>query len=89
MGLQNIVWGYDSVDWSFGENGVTKADIDGNYEQFIGKLNAGKFNKAGAILLAHELNEFTMQEAIDWYPKLRSAFSVWNIPRDHIYLTQR
>jgi len=75
MGLQNIVWKYDSVDWSFGENGVTKANIDGNYEQFIGKLNAGKFNKAGAILLAHELNNFTMQEAIDWYPKLRSAFS--------------
>ena len=89
MGLQNIVWRYDSVDWSFGENGVTKTDIDNNYKQFIGNLEAGKFNKAGAILLAHELNNFTMQEAIDWYPKLRSAFSVGNIPRDHLYLTQR
>ena len=89
MGLRTMLWGYDSEDWSEGQNGVTKADIDNKYQQFIGQLKAGKFNKAGAVLLAHELNHFTMQEAIDWYPRLKSAFSVRNIPRDHIYLTQR
>ena len=35
-----------------------------------------------ALLLAmdhHELNNFTMQEAINWYPKLKSACKVWCI----------
>lgn len=75
MGLRTMLWGYDSEDWSEGQNGVTKADIDNKYQQFIGQLTAGKFNKAGAVLLAHELNQFTMQEAIDWYPRLKSSFS--------------
>ena len=27
-------------------------------------------------MLTHELNNFTMQEAINWYPRLKAAFSV-------------
>ena len=30
-------------------------------------------------MLTHELNNFTMREAINWYPKLKSAFKVWCI----------
>ena len=30
-------------------------------------------------MLTHELNNFTMQEAINWYPKLKSACKVWCI----------
>lgn len=89
MGLQTILWKFDSDDWEEGENGVTKATVDNNYAQLIAKLNAGQFNEFGAIILAHELSQFTMQEAIDWYSRLNAAFSVRNIPRDHIYLTQR
>ena len=89
MGLQTILWGYDSDDWAFGENGITKADIDNNYKMFIKQLTAGTFNSAGGIILTHELSNFTMQEAINWYTRLHSAFSVRNIPRDHVYLTQR
>jgi len=33
------------------------------------------FNTAGGILLAHELNNFTMSEAIKFYPQLKAAFS--------------
>lgn len=32
--------------------------------------------KNGAILLAHELNNFTMQEAMDYYDRLKGAFKV-------------
>ena len=28
-------------------------------------------------MLTHELNNFTMQEAVNWYPKLKAAFKVW------------
>ena len=30
-------------------------------------------------MLTHELNNFTMQEAVNWYPKLKAAFKVWCI----------
>ena len=32
--------------------------------------------QAGAIMLTHELNNYTMSEAIKWYPALRAAFEV-------------
>ena len=32
--------------------------------------------QAGAIMLTHELNNYTMSEAIKWYPSLRAAFNV-------------
>ncbi|KAI9456020.1 hypothetical protein BJY52DRAFT_1277572, partial [Lactarius psammicola] len=76
LGLQTIMWKYDSFDWSVGQGNFTAADVDKHYNLFIEDLAAGKFNTIGAILLTHELNNFTMQEAIKWYPKLKSAFSV-------------
>ena len=30
-------------------------------------------------MLTHELNNFTIQEAVNWYPKLTSACKVWYI----------
>jgi hypothetical protein len=30
-------------------------------------------------MLTHELNNFTMQEAVNWYSKLKAAFKVWCI----------
>ena len=32
--------------------------------------------QVGAIMLTHELNNYTMSEAIKWYPSLRAAFNV-------------
>ena len=70
LDLQTIVWKYDSFDWEAGP------DVDGNYQLFINNLTAGNFNKVGGILLTHELNDFTMEKAIEWYPRLKSHFSV-------------
>jgi hypothetical protein len=35
----------------------------------------------GAIMLTHELNNFTMQEAITFYPQLKAAFAVRRVPK--------
>lgn len=32
--------------------------------------------QVGAVLLAHELNNFTMSEAVKYYDRLRSSFKV-------------
>ncbi|KAH9024069.1 putative chitin deacetylase [Lactarius pseudohatsudake] len=75
LGLQTIMWERDSFDWRAGLDNFGPADVDENYSLFVNDLTAGDFNTVGGILLTHELNNFTMQEAINWYPKLKSTFS--------------
>ncbi|KAI0295340.1 chitin deacetylase [Multifurca ochricompacta] len=75
LGLQTILWKYDSNDWRVGLNNVTATDVDTYYNLFISNLTAGNFDTVGGIMLTHELNNFTMQEATKFYPQLKSAFS--------------
>jgi hypothetical protein len=81
MGLQTILWQYDSNDWRVGTGNYTTTDVDAAYQLFIGNVTAGTFNTVGGIMLTHELNNYTMQEAVNHYPQLKAAFSV----RDHTY----
>ncbi|KAJ7189935.1 hypothetical protein B0H12DRAFT_1246494 [Mycena haematopus] len=75
LGLETIIWKYDSNDWAEGTNGVTQADVQANYDALMSNATAGVFNTIGAIMLTHELTNFTMQMAIDNHPKLAAAFS--------------
>ena len=72
-----VIWQYDSDDWRVGINNVTTATVDADYGLFISNLTAGTFNSAGGIMLTRELNNYTMQEAVNWYSQLKAAFSVW------------
>ncbi|KAJ7479745.1 carbohydrate esterase family 4 protein [Mycena latifolia] len=74
LGLETVLWKYDSNDWEEGTNGVTAATVQANYDALMTKANTGAFNSIGAIILTHELNNFTMQIAIDNHPKLAAAF---------------
>jgi hypothetical protein len=76
LDLQTIIWKYDSFDWRSGQGNFGPADVDGNYWLFVDNLTAGNFDTVGGIMLTHELNDFTMQEAIKWYPRLKQYFSV-------------
>ncbi|EDR02485.1 carbohydrate esterase family 4 protein, partial [Laccaria bicolor S238N-H82] len=76
LGLRTIIWKYDSFDWKEGMPGVTEATVDQNYQGLIDGANSGTFDSVGAIMLTHELNNYTMSEAIKWYPSLRAAFTV-------------
>ena len=64
------------MDWESGTGSFGPADVDGNYWLFVNNLTAGNFDRVGSILLTHELNEGTMKKAIEWYPRLKSYFSV-------------
>jgi hypothetical protein len=59
---------------------VTPADVDADYGLFSNNLSTGTFNTVGGVMLTHELNNFTMQEAINWYSRLKAAFSVQPTP---------
>ncbi|KAA1478546.1 glycoside hydrolase/deacetylase [Dentipellis sp. KUC8613] len=75
LNLQTIICKYDSNDWRAGTGGVTPADVDMNYTSFISNVASGTFNTEGGIMLTHELNNFTMSEAVKFYPQLQAAFS--------------
>lgn len=74
LGLRTIIWKYDSNDWREGTNNITVADIDQNYENLIARQQNGTFSTGGAIMLTHELNNFTMSEAMKFYDQLKAAF---------------
>ncbi|KAF8151588.1 hypothetical protein B0H34DRAFT_664787, partial [Crassisporium funariophilum] len=75
LGLQNVLWNYDSNDWQVGElSGVTAATVDGLYQKLIDDAGKGMFETTGAMILAHELNNFTMSKAVEWHSKLAGAF---------------
>ncbi|KAJ7479709.1 carbohydrate esterase family 4 protein [Mycena latifolia] len=74
LGLETIIWKYDSNDWKMGEAGVTAATVQANYDALISNATSGAFDSVGAIILTHELNNYTMQTAIDNYPKLVATF---------------
>lgn len=76
LGLQTILWKYDSNDWQVGSNpNITTTYVDGQYEQMLTDAANGAFNTAGTIILTHELNNYTMSEAIKFYPQIRKAFA--------------
>ncbi|KAJ3746368.1 putative chitin deacetylase [Lentinula detonsa] len=74
LGLQTIIWQYDSFDWEEQSGNITAAQVYTNYDNFIAKAENGTFNTEGSIMLTHELNNFTMQTAVTYYPKLKDAF---------------
>ncbi|KAG2337120.1 carbohydrate esterase family 4 protein [Suillus weaverae] len=74
LGLRTIIWKYDSNDWREGTNNVTVANVDQNYEDLISRAQNGTYATAGTIMLTHELNNFTMAEAVKFYAQLKAAF---------------
>jgi hypothetical protein len=63
-------------DWRIntGTPPVTQADIDANYQSVIDAAKNGTYATHGPIMLTHEINNFTMTEAVKWLPQLLEAF---------------
>ncbi|KAJ3860904.1 carbohydrate esterase family 4 protein [Lentinula novae-zelandiae] len=74
LGLQTIMWEYDTADASVDGKTITDQTVVDNYNSFIQTAEGGAFNSTGTILLTHELNNFTMSEAVSFYPQLKSVF---------------
>ena len=75
LDLTNIIWEHDTDDWAAGTSGITTADIDKNYQDIIDGVAAGQYDTHGPIVLNHELNNYTMTEMMNYYPKIKAAFS--------------
>jgi hypothetical protein len=75
LGLRTIIWKYDSFDWEEATGNITAQGVFDNYDNFIAGIGNGTFDTEGAIMLTHELNNFTMSTAMTFYPQLKAAFS--------------
>ncbi|KAL0948021.1 hypothetical protein HGRIS_010644 [Hohenbuehelia grisea] len=73
LGLTTMLWKYDTNDWKTGA-GADPSEVDANYERFIAEAAGGAFSTVGAILLMHELNAFTMNQAMKYYPRFVDVF---------------
>ncbi|KAJ7615507.1 carbohydrate esterase family 4 protein [Roridomyces roridus] len=74
LNLETIIWKFDSNDWAQADGTQSAAQVQQNYDSFMDKAKQGQFDQRGAIILTHELNNFTMQTAINNYPKLAAVF---------------
>ncbi|KAK1216567.1 hypothetical protein PQX77_020797 [Marasmius sp. AFHP31] len=68
LGLSTVLWQYDSNDWMGG------SQVDGYYNDFINKGKSGSFSQVGTIFLQHEINDYTMGKAMQYYPDMTNAF---------------
>jgi peptidoglycan/xylan/chitin deacetylase (PgdA/CDA1 family) len=44
LGLETILWQYDSNDWQVGSTNITAQQVDGNYQSLIQNAQSGAFN---------------------------------------------
>ncbi|KAG0171271.1 hypothetical protein DFQ28_002496 [Apophysomyces sp. BC1034] len=73
LGLTTVLWNLDTDDWAAG-NSEPVSKIDQNYQDFVSMGSNGTFSKGGNIVLTHEINNTTMQLALDYLPKIQQAY---------------
>lgn len=75
LGLRTVLWSDDTSDWKIQPAGpLPTASIDQNYASIISKGASPALETSGLIVLTHEINGWTMQEAIKEYPNVAAAF---------------
>ncbi|KAK7451785.1 hypothetical protein VKT23_012464 [Stygiomarasmius scandens] len=76
LGMSTILWKYDSFDWEVQSGQATPEKVDSNYDAFINLGKQGAFDTAGGIILTHEIDNYTMGEAIKYHPKLKEIYTL-------------
>ena len=76
LGFTAILWNLDTDDWAAGTTpGITPQTVDQNYQNFISMGSNGSFVNSGNIVLSHEINNMTMDFAIQHYPAIKNAYT--------------
>ncbi|KAI9266582.1 chitin deacetylase 1 [Phascolomyces articulosus] len=75
LNLTAILWNIDTDDWAAGTvPGITAQTVDQNYKNFIEMGKNGTFANSGALILSHEINNQTMDFAMQHYDALHDAY---------------
>ncbi|ORX53585.1 chitin deacetylase [Hesseltinella vesiculosa] len=73
LNMTCVLWDYDTNDWAVGE-GETLQQVQTAYSNFIQMGTNGTMASSGNIVLTHEINNTTMQLAIDNLPNVLSNY---------------
>ncbi|KAF7721518.1 hypothetical protein EC973_004544 [Apophysomyces ossiformis] len=73
LDLTTVLWNLDTDDWAAG-NSEPVSKIDQNYQDFVTMGSNGTFSKSGNIVLTHEIDNTTMQLALDYLPKIQQSY---------------
>ncbi|CDH56570.1 chitin deacetylase [Lichtheimia corymbifera JMRC:FSU:9682] len=75
LNLTAILWNIDTDDWAANSMpGVTTETVQQNYKDFIEMGKNGSFAESGALILSHEINNMTMDMAMQNYEQLKGAY---------------
>ncbi|CAO3596045.1 unnamed protein product [Absidia cylindrospora] len=75
LNLTAILWNLDTDDWAANVvAGVTPETVQQNYKNFIQMGSNGTFNTVGNIVLSHEINNMTMDFAMQNYPEIKKNY---------------
>lgn len=78
MGLQTILWDFDTEDWSMiapGGGMLSPAKVDQKISKWV-REKRKKTQTHGTIVLQHELNSATIRMAERWIPKIKKYFKL-------------
>ncbi|KAG1458434.1 hypothetical protein G6F56_006399 [Rhizopus delemar] len=73
LNLTAVIWNYDTNDWAAGDT-ETVEDVQTAYDDYITMGTNGTFAQSGNIVLTHEINNTTMQLAVDNLAKIQKAY---------------
>ncbi|KAI7852816.1 chitin deacetylase 1 [Circinella umbellata] len=73
LNLTTVLWNLDTDDWAAGASEPV-SQVQGNYEDFIKMGSNGTFATSGNIVLTHEIDNTTMQMAIDYLPQIKKNY---------------
>ncbi|KAI9262220.1 chitin deacetylase 1 [Phascolomyces articulosus] len=73
LNLTTVLWNLDTDDWAAG-NTEPLSQVQGNYEDFIKMGSNGTFATSGNIVLTHEIDNTTMQLALDYLPQIKKNY---------------
>ncbi|CAO3597996.1 unnamed protein product [Absidia cylindrospora] len=75
LNMTAILWNLDTDDWAANTMpGVTPETVQQNYKNFIQMGSNGTFNTVGNIVLSHEINNMTMDFAMQNYPEIKKNY---------------
>ena len=75
LGLQTVIWTDDTSDYLIQPQGPSPtASINKNYASIIASATSPALETGGIIVLSHEINGDTIQEAMMEYPRISKAF---------------
>ncbi|KAG1143743.1 hypothetical protein G6F37_008043 [Rhizopus arrhizus] len=73
LNLTAVIWNLDTNDWAAGDT-ETVEDVQATYDDYIAMGTNGTFATSGQIVLTHEIDNTTMQLAVDNLAKIQKAY---------------